>query len=167
MPQPISPTYTTLSHLLYHLRLFKGLTPPSSRNFSCVVNDVTQAIKPIASHDATQACKITACIDATQACKTIVMNDATQVCKITACIDATQACKKNSMNDATQACKISAYYFKGVSKKSAVQNSNAKGGTPITKEDRSQRYTRSRSRSKSKSLQQITLSSQHLQKQQQ
>ena len=55
-------------------------------------------------------------------------------------------------------------YFKGVSKESAVQNSNAKGGTPITKEDRSQRYTRSRFRSKSKSLQQITSSSQHLQK---
>ena len=50
-------------------------------------------------------------------------------------------------------------YFEGVSKESAVQNSNAKGGITITKEDRSQRSTRSRS------LQQISSSSQHLQKQ--
>ena len=33
-------------------------------------------------------------------------------------------------------------YFKGVSKESAVQNSNAKGGITITKKERSQRYTR-------------------------
>ena len=79
MPQLISPTYTTLSYLLYHLHLFKGLTPlpssssSSSNNVSCVVDNVTQACKSIASHDATHACKITACIDATQACKTIAI----------------------------------------------------------------------------------------------
>ena len=49
--------------------------------------------------------------------------------------------------------------FKGVAKESEVQNSNTKGGITMTKEERSQRSTRSRS------LQQISSSSQHLQKQ--
>ena len=55
--------------------------------------------------------------------------------------------------------------FKGVAKESEVQNSNAKGGITITKEERSQRSTRSGSRSRS--LPQISSSPQHLQKQQQ
>ena len=50
-------------------------------------------------------------------------------------------------------------YVKEVSKESEVQNSNTKGGITMTKEERSQRSTRSRS------LQQISSSSQHLQKQ--
>ena len=53
-------TYTTLSYLLFHLRLLKGLTCTS-----------------FAMIDATQACKSIAMNDATQACKNIAMNDAT------------------------------------------------------------------------------------------
>ena len=55
--------------------------------------------------------------------------------------------------------------FKWVSKESEAQNSNAKGGITITKEERSQRSTRSRSGSRS--LPQISSSSHYLQKQQQ
>ena len=105
MSSLISSTYKTLSHLLYYLHLFKGLKPPSSNNFSCIVNDVTQACKTITPHDVTQAYKTTASIDSTQACKTIAMIDATQACKTIAMIDATQACKITAPIDATQACK--------------------------------------------------------------
>ena len=55
--------------------------------------------------------------------------------------------------------------FKGVSKESEVKNSNAEGGITITKEERSQRSTRSRSRTRL--LPQTSSSSHHLQKQQQ
>ena len=54
--------------------------------------------------------------------------------------------------------------LKGVSTESKVQNSNAKGGITITKEESSQRSPKSRSRSRS--LPQTSSSSQHLQQQQ-
>ena len=70
----------------------------------------------------------------------------------------------NTMTVLDHTCINASDYLKGVSKESAVQHINAKGGTTITKEERSQRYTRSRSRPKS--LQKIAASSQQLQKQQ-
>ena len=60
MSSATSSIYTTLSHLIFHLRLLKGLP-----------------YKSFIMIDATQACKIIAMNDATQACKNIAMNDAT------------------------------------------------------------------------------------------
>ena len=83
MSSATSSTYTTLSHLLFHLRLLKGLP-----------------CKPFTMIDATQACKSIAMNDATQACKRLSMNDASQACKRLAMNDASQACKRLAMNDA-------------------------------------------------------------------
>ena len=84
MSSATSSTYKTLSHLLFHLRLLKGL--------SCTLFTMI---------DATQACKSIAMNDATQAYKRLSMNDASQACKIFAMNDDSQACKILAMNDAS------------------------------------------------------------------
>ena len=50
--------------------------------------------------------------------------------------------ENNTMIVSDHTCINASDYFKRVSKESAIQNSNAKGGITITKKERSQRCTR-------------------------